>query len=52
MPTSLLASLLEVPEGATHWSGRELAAQMGISPASVHRIWRASGLRPGGPGPS
>jgi transposase len=36
----------EVPEGATHWSKRELARQMGISPTSVHRIWRAFGLQP------
>jgi len=33
-------TLEEVPEGATHWSKRELARQVGISLASVHRIWR------------
>jgi hypothetical protein len=38
--------LEEVPEGATHWSKRELAARVGISPTSVHRIWRAFGLQP------
>jgi hypothetical protein len=32
------------PEGATHWSKRELARGAGISPTSVHRIWRAFGL--------
>src|SRR5204863_1027215 len=37
---------VEVPEGATHWSKRELAKRVGISPASVHRIWRAFGLQP------
>ena len=36
----------EVPEGATYWSKRELARQVGISPTSVHRIWRAFGLQP------
>ena len=39
-------TLEEVPEGATHWSKRELARQVGISPTSVHRIWRSFGLQP------
>jgi transposase len=39
-------TLEEVPEGAAHWSRRELARRAGISPASVHRIWRAFGLQP------
>jgi transposase len=39
-------TLEEVPEGAAHWSKRELARRAGISPASVHRIWRAFGLQP------
>jgi transposase len=34
----VVRTLEEVPEGATHWSKRELARQVGISPASVHRI--------------
>ncbi|HEX6855196.1 MAG TPA: IS630 family transposase [Streptosporangiaceae bacterium] len=42
----VVRTLEEVPEGGTHWSKRELAAQVGISPTSVHRIWRAFGLRP------
>src|SRR2546430_4039253 len=42
----VVRTLEETPEGATHWSKRELARQVGISPASVHRIWRASGLQP------
>ena len=37
----VVRTLEETPEGATHWSKRELARQVGISPASVHRIWRA-----------
>jgi transposase len=39
-------TLEEVPEGATHWSKRELAMRAGISPTGVHRIWRAFGLQP------
>ncbi len=42
----VVRTLEETPEGATHWSKRELARQVGISPASVHRIWRAFGLQP------
>ena len=40
----MVRTLEEVPAGATHWPERELARQAGISPASVHRIWRAFGL--------
>jgi transposase len=35
-----------VPEAATHWSTRTLAAKVGISDTSVLRIWRANGLKP------
>ena len=42
----VVRTLEEVPEGSTHWPERELAARAGISPASVHRIWRAFGLQP------
>jgi len=42
----VVRTLEEVPEGATHWPERELAARVGISPTSVHRIWRAFGLQP------
>jgi transposase len=42
----VVRTLEEVPEGATHWSKRELARRVGISPTSVHRIWRAFGLQP------
>ena len=41
----VVRTLEEVPEGATHWSKRELARQVGISPTSVHRIWRSFGLQ-------
>jgi len=42
----VVRTLEEVPEGATHWPERELAARVGISPTSVHRIWRAFWLQP------
>jgi hypothetical protein len=42
----VVRTLEETPEGATHWSKRELAKRTGISPTSVHRIWRAFGLQP------
>jgi transposase len=34
------------PEAGTHWSTRTMAAQLGVSPASVLRHWRANGLKP------
>jgi transposase len=34
------------PEAATHWSTRTMAAELGISAASVSRHWRAHGLKP------
>lgn len=34
------------PEVATHWSTRTMAAQIGVSAASVSRHWRAHGLKP------
>jgi transposase len=39
-------TLEETPEGATHWSKREMARRVGISPTSVHRIRRSFGLQP------
>src|SRR5205814_2570552 len=42
----VVRTLEETPEGATHWSKRELAKRVGISATSVHRIWRAFGLPP------
>ena len=42
----VVRTLEEAPEGATHWSKRELARQAGLSPTTIHRIWRAFGLRP------
>src|SRR6516162_6217606 len=34
------------PCNATHWSTRTMAAEMGISEATVRRIWHAHGLKP------
>jgi transposase len=42
----IVRTLEEVPDGATHWSKRELARRVGISATSVHRIWRSFGLQP------
>lgn len=42
----VVRTLEEVPAGSTHWSKRELARPVGISPTSVAGIWRAFGLQP------
>jgi len=34
------------PAAATHWSTRTMAAELGVSAASVSRHWRANGLKP------
>ena len=34
------------PEGQTHWSCRSMAKQVGVSSATVARIWSARGLKP------
>jgi transposase len=36
----------EKPEASTHWSTRTMAAAVGLSEASVRRIWLAHGLKP------
>lgn len=36
----------EKPAGATHWSTRTLATAVGLSPATVRRIWVSHGLKP------
>jgi transposase len=35
-----------MPDDATHWSTRSMAAACGLSPATVQRVWRAFGLKP------
>src|SRR5215212_2508476 len=42
----LVRTLEAAPEDATHWSTRAMAAACGLSPATVHRVWRAFGLKP------
>lgn len=39
-------TLETAPPNATHWSTREMAKQLGISRATVHRIWQAFRLEP------
>jgi len=34
------------PAGETHWSVRTMAKKVGVSPATVQRIWAARGLKP------
>ena len=34
------------PANATHWSTRTIAREVGISEASVRRMWHANGLKP------
>lgn len=40
------ATLQTQPRAATHWSTRTLAAEQGVSAATVQRIWKAHGLQP------
>lgn len=42
----VVQTLESKPKDATHWSTRSLAKASGLSRSSVHRIWRAFGLRP------
>ena len=37
---------LRKPKAATHWSARRLAKGLGLSAATVHRIWQKYGLQP------
>jgi transcriptional regulator with XRE-family HTH domain len=39
-------TLETTPVGATHWSTRALASELGLSQSAVSRIWRAFGLQP------
>lgn len=36
----------EKPSNATHWSTRSMARAVGVSEASVRRVWQAHGLKP------
>jgi transposase len=45
--TAMVRKTLEtLPKGATHWSLRTMANEIGHAPSTVHRIWRAFGLQP------
>ena len=39
-------TLQKPPDGSTHWSVRRLAQATGLSPTTVHRIWRDHKLKP------
>ena len=44
---AVVAKTLEsMPKGATHWSTRLMAREMGVTQNAVLRIWRAFGLQP------
>jgi len=44
---SVVVRTLETkPANATHWSTRSMAKAVGLSPATIGRIWRAFGLQP------
>jgi transposase len=44
--TVVVKTTQSTPHNATHWSTRTMARAMGISEASVRRIWHAHGLKP------
>ena len=51
VPASKVKSIIEKttqqkPDAATHWSTRSMAAAVGVSEATVRRVWRAHGLKP------
>lgn len=39
-------TLESVPDDATHWSTRALAARTGLSQSTISRVWRAFALKP------
>jgi transposase len=39
-------TLRTTPRGATHWSTRTMAAELGLSHVTIHRIWKRHGLQP------
>lgn len=42
----IVRTLETKPKAATHWSIRLLARETGLGASTVHRIWRAFGLKP------
>jgi transposase len=43
---AVVRKTMRKPKNATHWSVRRLAKEVGLSPATVHRIWSKYGLQP------
>jgi transposase len=43
---AVVAATLRPPRAATHWSAKRLAKEVGLSPATVHRIWQRNNLQP------
>src|SRR5262249_37960490 len=43
---AVVSATLRKPKAATHWSARRLAKGVGLSAATVHRIWQKYGLQP------
>ncbi len=51
IPQSKIDEIVELtrtskPARQTHWSCRTMAKQVGVSPATVQRVWAARGLKP------
>ena len=42
----LSATRKKPKDGSTHWSCRKLAAALGVSKDTVHRVWKEAGLKP------
>jgi transposase len=43
----VVAMTLKPPKaGTSHWSSRDLSAEVGLSHSTVHRIWKAHALKP------
>ena len=42
----VVVATMRPPRSRTHWSTRSMAKEMGVSRATVHRIWMKHGLQP------
>jgi transposase len=40
------ATLRTLPEGATHWSCRTLAEELGVSKNTINRVWQSHNIKP------